>query len=224
MLQENHRKSRILYISHSASPYGAQASLYLLVKYLNKDVFEPLVVLPHDGPIRKRLEELKVTTLISPTRTWTSTGDCARGFLQWCSGLPERVQGIIKIAQKWDIDIIHSNVSQIFEGAIAAKLTGKPHICTVRGNFFAHPWLKSFISLPSAYETLDSLSNFIVPVSNAVKDPLSPFVAQDKLRVIYNGIEMQSTQSKQLNDLADPVFHQSMNSREPIICPIENML
>lgn len=220
MIADTQGKTGILFLSPWTGFYGAEKNLYLLIKYLNREIFHPVVVLPDKGPLSERLQTLDVPVSLSPLRPWFEPNGSADAALRWLAGLPERVQRIIDVVHHWDIKIVHSNVADILEGAIAAKLTGRPHICTVQNNRFAYTWLKSFISVARVHETLSSLSHTIVPLSNAVKEALSPFVAPSKLRVIHAGIEMQSFQANPVHDLPDSVLHQAIGSWEPRICSI----
>ena len=213
-------KTGILYIQPWTVPFGAETSLYLLIKHLDREMFHPVVVLPDKGHLWERLQTLGVPVSISPIEPWFTTYDSVGGALCWLADLPERVERIVDAVHRWDIKIIHSNVADIFEGAIAAKLTGRPHILTVRSNRFAQPWGKSFISLASAYEVMDALSHRVVPVSNAVKNALSPFVAPMKIRVIHNGIEAPSLHTQPVHDPPDAALSQAENNRTPKISSI----
>lgn len=220
MITDNRGKIPILFIHPWTGFYGAETSLYLLIKYLNREIFQPVVVLPDEGPLWEKLQTLNIPISIAPLVPWFNVDGSASGLLRWLADLSERVRPITDIVHEWDIKIVHSNVADIFEGAIAGTLTGRPHICTVRNNRFAHTWLKSVISIASVHEILSSMSQMIVPVSSAVKEAISPFVAPTKLRVIYNGVEIQPVQTYPGRSSPDTVLPQAENSREPRISSI----
>ena len=222
MVSDNREKAGILFVNPWTSLYGgSNVATYLLVKHLNREIFHPVVVLPDRGPLWERLQALDIPIHISPLKPWFNLhGDPAGAALSWLADLPERVQRIMDAVNHWDIKIIHSNVMSILEGALAAKLTGRPHICTGATNHFAYTWSKNIISPASVYEMLNSLSHTIVPVSSSVKEALDPFVAPTKLRVIQNGVETQSSHAHPNHDSLDPVLPHIESARAPRICSI----
>lgn len=220
MVADTQGKAGILFVHPWTGFYGADTSLYLFIKYLNRESYHPVVVIPDKGPLWGKLQTLDVPVSISPLWPWSRSDGTADAALRWMAGLPERVQRIVDVVHHWDIKIIHTNEAEILEGAIAANLTSRPHICTARNNLFNLKWMKGYISVKSALGILNSLSHLVVPVSNVVKDSFSPFADPTKLRVIYNGIETQSFQAHPIHDSPDSVFHQARSSREPRICSI----
>ena len=52
----NTRKSiKILFVSHSSEMVGAERSLLLLLKNINRIYFEPIVVLPGPGALKEEI-------------------------------------------------------------------------------------------------------------------------------------------------------------------------
>ncbi|MDV2495299.1 MAG: glycosyltransferase family 4 protein [bacterium] len=221
MVSDNREKAGILFVSPWTSLYGAPSRVYRLIKHLNRETFHPVVVLPDKGPLWDRLQALDVPIRISPIQPWFNLHeDSASAALSWLADLPERVQRIMDAVYHWDIKIVHSSVMSVLEGALAAKLTGRPHICTGATNHFAYTGRKNIISPASVYEMLNSLSHTIVPVSSSVKEALSHFVAPTKLRVIHNGIETQSFHAHPSHDSLDPVLPNAESARAPRVCSI----
>lgn len=220
MITDNRGKIPILFLNPWAAFYGPETSLYLIIKYLNGEIFQPVVVLPDEGPLQEKLQTLDVPVSVSPLLPWFWNDGSASGALSWLADLPARVQRLVDIVHQRDIKIIHSNVADLLEGALAARVTGRPHICTVRSKFFTYTWRKGYIPVQSALDMLNSLSHTIVPNSSAVKEAISPFVAPTKLRVIYTGIETQSFQAYPIHDSPDSVLAQAQNTREPRISSI----
>lgn len=186
------REIPILFIHPWAEFYGAEKSLYLLVKELDREAFLPFALLAHEGPLWSRLESLGAAVSKAPLEPWFARDDSAQRALRWLAGLPGRVQRVVDAVERWDIRLIHSNVADILEGALAAALTGRPHVCSVRNNRLAHSWLKGLIPPESALEVVGALSQAVVPVTHAIRDTLSPLVAEEKLRVIHNCVDVRS--------------------------------
>ena len=56
----------ILFIHQSAELYGSDKTLLLLLKYLDKAKFYPVVILPNDGPLKNELEKVNIEVHIAP--------------------------------------------------------------------------------------------------------------------------------------------------------------
>ena len=61
-------KRKILFLSHSAELYGAEKVLFQTIDGLNKQEFQPILVLPRTGPLRGEAEKLAVETVLVPSK------------------------------------------------------------------------------------------------------------------------------------------------------------
>ena len=68
-------KTRILFISHDSSLYGAQLSLLGLLEKLDRSRFEPFVVAHHEGPLVDAIRKLGIIVFISPIVHWITAGE-----------------------------------------------------------------------------------------------------------------------------------------------------
>lgn len=175
--------TRILYVHNSADIYGASRSLVRLMKNLNREQFLPLVVLPEQGPLQTKLEELNVKVLIHPslsviTRSVFRSWRILLFFLQF----PFSVFFFWRLIRKNEIDLVHTNTGVILSPALAAKLTGIPHIWHIRD------WFQEFKGMwgPYAKYILWS-SRRVIAVSRAIA---GQFPDQSKLVVVHNGFSL----------------------------------
>ena len=179
---------KILFVSHSSSIGGAEKCLLTLVKHLDRNQFEPIIILPSEGFISREMIKLGVKTYIFPLRCWIR--DSADPGLE-DSDILDRVQNIKQILEIEKPDIIHSNTSVVWEGAIAAKLQSIIHIWHIHEILENHPRLKPLFPLPLVYWGIDFLSDRVVVVSNAVKETFSGIIPPKKLMTVYNGIDAE---------------------------------
>jgi glycosyltransferase involved in cell wall biosynthesis len=94
------------------------------------------------------------------------------------------------IIEKESIDIVHSNTSVIFEGAIAAKIKNIPHVWHIHEFLIGHPELSPCIPLPFICEIMRNLSEKIVCVSELTKRQFEIIIDDNqKLQIIYNGVD-----------------------------------
>ena len=57
------RPIKVLIISHSSGMVGAEKSLLLLLRHINRKLIEPIVIIPRDGPLKTEINfELQHTS------------------------------------------------------------------------------------------------------------------------------------------------------------------
>lgn len=181
----------IMYIS-SRSDVGAGGENYLLTLFRNIDRnrFQPIVILPSDGSLRKILEDSEIEVFVIEANHGWLKPDAA--WYSLVEGLQSRVKAIAEIITSKQVDIVHTNSNHRFEGALAARLSGIPHI------YLAHieyqPDMPIFQRLPfsqaSFTQLMSELSDQVIAVSNSVSATLISHVNDDKLQVIHNGLEL----------------------------------
>lgn len=184
-------KTSILFVSHLSSVGGAQNSLYLTLKYLDRKRFDPIVALPMEGPLRKLIDGLGIPTFIVPFNLWISWEESNYGFSIWLKNLRNQVEQLSQIIKDHNIDLVHTNVSVVLEAALAAYETNVPHVWHIREMLDNHPSLKPYLPLPLVYTLIGMLSERIVVISEAVRRQLAPYVDVDKLSVVHNGIDVE---------------------------------
>ena len=188
MASGSNRKTKILYASHSAAIAGAEVCLLTLIQNLDMDVFEPVVLFASPGPVRTKINELGVRSYVTPipwSEFWVKgPSDTAPTD----SVIFDRVAAITRIIEAEQPDLVHSNTAVNCEAAIAARLTNTPHVWHIHEILGRHPRLRPVLPLPFVYQTIDTLSDRVVAVSNAVRSDLEGIIDSQKLVVIHNGI------------------------------------
>jgi glycosyltransferase involved in cell wall biosynthesis len=198
---------RILFIS-SRGDSGAGGENYLLTLFRNLDRnrFQPFVVLPKNGSLRKPLEELEIEVfIIEADHGWLKPD---KAWYTLVEGLQSRVKAVAEIITSYQIDIVHTNSNHRFEGALAARLTGIPHLYLAHIEF--QPEMPLFQRLPfsqaSFAQLMSELSDQVVAVSNSVSATLMSHVTDDRLQVVHNGLELNlfdSALTKKTNRLKE---------------------
>ncbi len=189
------KKVKILFVSHASGLHGSERSLLHLLKGLDKQKYEPLVLLPEDGQLRKRIEGLGIEVIVYPVERWIaySREYSRRHFKKVFRGLPGRVRFLSRLIEKEKIDLVYSNSIVVIDDAIAAKLRGVPHIRHIRNFLFDNPYLKPYLPMLLTSVLLKTLSCRIIVVSNAVKRNCNfdkPGSSNGKVKVVYNGIDI----------------------------------
>jgi glycosyltransferase involved in cell wall biosynthesis len=170
-------RAKILYINHLATLSGADQALLRLLSHLDRNRYEPVVVLPADGPLRERLAALSIRTRISPIHWWIpATHWSEEHFRAQLQGLPERVEALARIAEEEEADLIHTNTVVTLEGGLAAARLGLPHVWHSRG-LVGNGFPPAYFGDPApVFETLDRLADAIVCVSRGVEEQAAEFL------------------------------------------------
>lgn len=178
---------RILFVSHTARHGGAEHMLLELISGLDRREFEPIVVLPLDGPLKNAVEALGVRTHIVPLEWWFR----GKGY----AGLPgsnvsHRVHRLKKLIERERIDQVHTNTSAVWEGALAARLARRPHIWHIHEHLPQHPGLVPLLPLPLALAVMEILSDRFVVPSRWVAGQFPEHLLKGRLSIAPNGIDI----------------------------------
>lgn len=175
------KKRRVLYVHNSGDLYGASRSLLRLLGVLDRERFEPFVLLPQKGPLLERMEELNVRVFFEPSLAIISRYDSLAKVILW--RLPISVFRILRVIRRHQIDLIHSNSGVIISPAVSAKLSRIPHIWHVRESFEEFSgWRWKFYSA-----FMKKFAARIVCVSDAMA---RQFADQANVTVIHNGFSL----------------------------------
>ncbi|MBE9571085.1 MAG: glycosyltransferase family 4 protein [Proteobacteria bacterium] len=190
---------KILIVMHGAGKGGVEKSIAILCKYLDKERFEPIVAMPSDGPLKAYLDGIGIKTIITPLEWWTPLhffyGD--GHYYRFLSGLKNRVNNLVRIINENEINLVHSSTLTVADGAIAAKLSGRPHVWHIHGRFDGtSPTFGTYLPIDVLYPIVGELSTRIVAVSQIVKDFLCPYIAPSKINLINNGIDIDKFKEK----------------------------
>jgi glycosyltransferase involved in cell wall biosynthesis len=187
------RPVKILFISHSSKMAGAEKSLLLLLKHINRKLIEPVVVLPGHGPLKEELTYLriKIYEIKSP---WllVKRKNLIWPFLNFVYCMvkgPIALYSIYNVIKQEKIDMVYSNTIVIFSGAIIAFITKKPHVWHIREIIHDNPELHSLLSNKMIFKLILRLSNNIIANSEATASQFQYLEQVEKIKVIYNAID-----------------------------------
>lgn len=180
----------VLYIASRSDIAGGEKYLLSVIKHLDRRRFEPVVVLPGDGPFRAALADLGVEHVVLPANYgWLQPPQEWYPFL---SRVPERVRALARLIQDRGVRIVHTNSNQILDGALAARLCGVPHVYVAHIEFQSNLPIFERVPITAASfgELMAELSSHIIAVSQGVASSLQPAVKAERIQVIHNGLEL----------------------------------
>jgi len=168
---------KVLFLDHADILGGAEQSLLLLIKYLDKEKYLPVVGLTANAPLAKPLKELGVKTV---NLKLPQLKGVKRPF-RLLKTVWEGVKEVKAVIRKEQIDLVHGNVLRAsIYGALAAYLSKKPFVWHVRDIKQQERFTAFFLSL---------LATKILAISNAVKLALPRF-SQQRTSVLANALPL----------------------------------
>jgi glycosyltransferase involved in cell wall biosynthesis len=192
-MQNLKKPIKVLFISHSSRMAGAETSLLLLLKNINRKHFEPVVALPGPGPLKEELNDLHIKTYDIKSPLWLIK---RRNFIWpvlhalYCMVFePIALPGIYNIIRHEKIDLVYTNTAVNFSGAIISFITKKPHIWHIREIIPGNPDLYSFLPNKLLFKLILKLSNNIIANSEATASQFQYPGPLNKIKVVYNAID-----------------------------------
>ncbi len=178
---------RILFIGHSPHLSGAEFSLLRLIKHLAREV-EIEVMAPAGGAFEQEVRQAKLPFYsYNPVYPFKLKKDqAASAALPFLEQIHLHIHDLATKLPK--PDLIHSNTSLIWEGALLAAAWNIPHVWNLREILSQSPsWLPLF-GLEGQYEWMNAMSDALVCNSHALADSL-PLREKTMVKVIHNGLD-----------------------------------
>ncbi len=192
---EDAGKIKVLFLTGCTGRGGAGNSLFYLLKHLDRGVLEPLVVMPNEGVLKSRLEEIRVPYRIEPRLKERLAEMRFRGRNRICTMASVVLNAIDSIRFTFDlvgvvarenVGLIYCNQMMVkFIGTVAGRVCGTPviwHCRTVYGKSF-RGWFFDRLARSASVAR-------IVAVSEACAGNFPS--ARDKVEVVYNGADLDS--------------------------------
>jgi glycosyltransferase involved in cell wall biosynthesis len=181
----------ILYVHSSDEMYGADLILLELIDQLDRQRFRPIVVVPTDIPgqglLSQALHQRQIKTIKMNTAVLRRKYFSAIGFLIYCWRVAVSVVSLVRLIRHESVDLVHSNTSAVIAGALAARLTGRPHLWHIHEIIVQPRLLWRLLAW-----LLPRLSDRVVAVSGPTYEHLclGSRYNERKAIVIHNGIDI----------------------------------
>lgn len=188
-------KKTVLFFHQSAELYGSDKMLLHFVLYLKNEQseFNPIVVLPKEGPLLKILKQNKVKTIVSPVLKLSRKMFSARIIFSLPYRLFKSLNTLKRELKSESIDIVYSSTLAVSMGLVYSVRYRVKHIWHVhelirKPRIVKHiyTYLLSGFSNHVVFNSYASRNNFIVKTNKLSK----------KATVIWNGMERQVLKTK----------------------------
>jgi glycosyltransferase involved in cell wall biosynthesis len=201
-------KIRVLFVAHDAELHGAQLTLLKILKHLDRSKFTPFVVAPQSGPFTDEVALMDIPVWSGLVMRWVYRRNPEKLkyvagavwglfripviFALFFTGLPIRLGRLLLLIHRQRIDVVYTNTVTVVEGAIAAKISRKPHVWHLHENIET---IKGLLKvLPASYVATSlplKLSTRIAVPSLALRDQLfGRQLVWPKIKVVYNGVDV----------------------------------
>lgn len=177
---------RILYLHAGAEMYGADKVLLDLINGLDKNKFEPHVILPNDGVLVDELKKIGVRVEVIDYPILRRKFFNVKGIIQYIRSYRKHSKLIVDYVKKNKIDLIHNNTTAVLQGIYVKKKCHIPLVWHVHEIIVRPKSVSLFIQF-----LLNRFSDKIVAVSDSVAQhiTMSKLVSRNKVITIYNGVD-----------------------------------
>ncbi len=201
-------KIRVLIVSHSSGIYGAERSLLILAKHLQKSgLYDINVTCPDMGPLVREMVRHDVKTIRLATES------CLMTRFRYPRSVLKLPLFLLNVYRAYDFfrtggyDIIHCNSNVSLEPAIAARMLNLPLVVHCRELLKGNPY-NFFLGWQKLYRMVDYLASSVICVSNyAREEMLQAGCSREKTTVVYNCFERNGSYvPRESTDIADPLL------------------
>ncbi|MEW4354717.1 glycosyltransferase family 4 protein [Streptococcus pneumoniae] len=177
---------KILYLHAGSEMYGADKVLLELIKGLDKSEFEPHVILPNDGILVEELKNIGVKVAVLDYPILRRKYFNPKGILEYIKNYAKFSKVLLTYVKKEEINLIHNNTTAVLEGIYLKNKAKIPLIWHVHEIIVRPKFITDFINF-----LLGCYATKIITVSEAVAKHIkkSKFVSEDKVNIIYNGVD-----------------------------------
>lgn len=181
-------KYKIAYFQQDGSVTGSAISLRHFLSAINRDVFEPIVILAKEGPARNLYESLNIKVLVHNYPTfWTFPGPrCfSRGMINQLSALLPNPKLRKFILEEVKPDLIHINDKAALNVGVSLHQLGIPIVQHSRSSYYitSCKWGK-YLSA----RAIKGFANHIICISEDEEDGFEDFSNKS---TIYNTVDFK---------------------------------
>lgn len=183
----------ILFITHCTTLYGAnKALLDLVIDLRDRYNVNPIILIPKEGDFTKILDEHKIEFIVSKYCMWLREKKIINIF-------KDRIKKTLnilffrKIYNKLSyrkIDIIHTNSSLPYIGEYLSQKLNIPHIKHLREYGDEDYNLYYMYSDKFIKNKYNKNVNCAIAISKSIKQKYKKYFTEDKIHMIYDGVDM----------------------------------
>lgn len=186
---------KVLFLTTDSSAVaGVGPCLADALEHIDRRRIQPFVVCPWEAPgaptIMPRLQALDVPVFSRSLTQWlTAPGNRSlRHFWRSFAGLRANGWSLANLIEREQIELVYTNGLPCLDGAVAARLTGRPHIWHLHEAIKDNPDLKSYLPTRLVEIAVGKLSKLVIVNSHFLERELAGTANYAPLRVVHNGV------------------------------------
>lgn len=182
---------KILHIFHHSNLVnGVDRTTCTLMVALQKLDVSVSAIVPSEGDVTDFLRQHNIDYLILPYSCCNSVAP--RAQLQFFADSASQQSSLIAFMKKRMPDVVHINTGHLLYAGLAAATLNIPAIWHIHSPF-EHDLTRYQSSVGEKGYTwiLEQLSSRIIGVSNDVNDSLAQYLPADRIKTLYNGIDIE---------------------------------
>lgn len=130
----------VLFVHQSAEMYGSDKVLLSLVTNIDRNRFNPIVLLPWEGPLLDALKREGICCYVIPMVRVERSMFSIKGLLKLPFAFIKSIRAINKIINDSKISVVHSNTLAVLSGALWSAINRVPHVWHVH-EIIERPWI-----------------------------------------------------------------------------------
>ena len=188
---------KVLFLtSDSSAVAGVGPCLADALENMDMSFIDPIVVCPWEeqgaATILPRVQSLGLPFLVRDLGKWmTAPSNYGWGHLRaFLGGLKNRVWSLASLIEREHIDLVYTNGLPCIEGALAARLTKRPHIWHLHEAIRNNPDLRSYVPAWLVEEMVGRLSASVIVNSNFLASELKRTARLAPIHIVHNGVDV----------------------------------
>ena len=101
------------------------------------------------------------------------------------------ITNLVRLYQKWEIDIAHTNTSLTIHSAIAARLCKIPHVWHIRELIGTHDLFRFWLPERQIAKTFLRYSDAVIANSEQTRNLFTRHGLKDQVELVYNGLNLE---------------------------------
>ena len=177
----------ILFLDQFGTIGGGQRSLLELLPLVRQRGWRARVALPADATFAKAVRASGIPVDIIPCATYTPSKKRSADFARFGWEFPQMARAIAALAHSHRIGLLYVNGPRLLPAAaLVARAASIPLVLQ------AHHRLLQPIAVRLAAESLRWSRARVIACCRFAAEPLRPYLASDRCRVVYNGVAAPS--------------------------------
>jgi glycosyltransferase involved in cell wall biosynthesis len=180
--------TNICFLSHTSELNGAELNLLQILEMIDRQTYNPSLIVPREGRLLAEAKRLGIEVQVFPAKWWlTEKRKMWKQPFAWIWN----IRASLRLAQ-WikhkQIDLVFSNSSASFSGALAASQTHVPHVWYIHEILGGETPHLTFIFGQRALSRFIARFSCRILVNSHASEAF--FSEKGNVRLVYNGIQL----------------------------------